>query len=203
LGDFKLSTSIIHEPTELPNVNAEIESLHLGGDTSFINAGNSILSFGNGQFGQLGNGQFVHFKPSATQVTQLSNKFYWDEAQNQKVGLKFTQISVGNTHAFFVLDSLPGDGNAWGRSVYVLGRNHFGQLGNDKRSNASSPTTLPPILPSEVASSAQDFIHLQLPYSAKLNTKTPDTDKLYGKNVTGRFETGVNTSAIYFKLDSF
>ncbi|KXN64993.1 RCC1/BLIP-II protein [Conidiobolus coronatus NRRL 28638] len=202
LGDFKQSTSIIREPVELPNLNAQIESLHLGGDTSFINAGNQILSFGNGQFGQLGNGQFVHFKPNATQVTQLSNKFYWDESKNEKVGLKFSQISAGNTHAFFVLDSLPGNGNAWGRSVYALGRNHCGQLGNDKRSNASSPITLPPILPASIPASAQGSIHLQLPYSAKLNTRTPDTDKLYGKNVSGIMESGFNNSAIYFRLDS-
>lgn len=87
------------------------------------------FSFGNGIFGELGNGTYKNSQQEPTRI-----KF---ENAKPVGGVKVSSWSTGPHHVICELD----DG-----SVAAWGSNEYGQLGNGKKVKVSKPVSLPPIL---------------------------------------------------------
>lgn len=65
----------------------------------------------------------------------ISGLLEWNENLQEIEPIPIKQLSVGNTHIAVVLDNAvqqPG-GIAFGRDVFVFGKNEFGELGTGKR----------------------------------------------------------------------
>jgi hypothetical protein len=113
-----------------------------------------VLSCGQGIYGSLGNGRWVHTQGEPTKIKSLSGLFEWDEATNSVVPIRVARLSVGATHSAVVLDNVTfvnakkntsqNDTN-WGADVLWWGGNEFFQLGTGKRNNQATPGYIAPL----------------------------------------------------------
>ncbi|KAH7340338.1 regulator of chromosome condensation 1/beta-lactamase-inhibitor protein II [Rhizoctonia solani] len=130
-----------------------------GGDLAYfmvdvISPGNTpsadVLACGMGQWGGLGNGQFLQAQGAPVKVKSVSGITEYNEATRSIQPLRTRSISVSpapqTTHTLLTLDTgtlgeAPGKHGAhpMGHDVLVLGYNADGQLGNGKRANLCVP----------------------------------------------------------------
>ena len=122
---YSVSYASPHEVTTLPSI-AKVVEVACGCEHTLVRTyDGSVLSWGNGDRGQLGTtdnyhgvGINVHYKPQA--VFALKRYFV-------------LQISAGRWHNAVLTSD---------RSVYVWGAGHFGQLGLDSKESRGMPTLL-------------------------------------------------------------
>ncbi|KAH6686821.1 regulator of chromosome condensation 1/beta-lactamase-inhibitor protein II [Plectosphaerella plurivora] len=104
---------------------------------------------GNGVYGSLGNGRWMHVTPAPSKLKALSALYEFDEQANKMVPIRLSNISVGSTHAAATMHNVTrtaaskrtseNDTN-WGYDVLLWGGNEHYQLGTGKRNNLNAPT---------------------------------------------------------------
>lgn len=97
-----------------------------------------LLAAGQGQFGAIGNGTWSH-SSAPTRVKTVSGLLEFDERASELRPIGIHSLAAGPTHAAIVLDNAVG---AFGRDVFVLGRNASYELGTGKRTNVCAPQHL-------------------------------------------------------------
>eukprot|EP00842_Homolaphlyctis_polyrhiza_P001088 jgi/Hompol1/1980/HPOL_005809-RA len=124
LGIGTTKDAAVPDPTEIRSLwsstgskspkplDAKCSQIAAGGDTSLFvidtMAATQVMSSGNGQFGQLGNGSFSHAQFTPVLIKQLSNLVEYDEKHHKVVPIRIAKIAVGNAHCAAVLDNSPG-----------------------------------------------------------------------------------------------
>ncbi|KAJ3394548.1 hypothetical protein HDU84_007722 [Entophlyctis sp. JEL0112] len=110
-----------------------------------------VYSFGMGQWGQLGNGKFMHVCNTPQKIMELSELREYNEAKNTVVPIRIASLamSASATHALAVLDISASSGaqSAFGRDVFAWGSNESGQLAraDGKASNSAVPVWVTPV----------------------------------------------------------
>ncbi|KAI8611389.1 regulator of chromosome condensation 1/beta-lactamase-inhibitor protein II [Chytriomyces sp. MP71] len=113
-----------------------------GGETSMmvLEGADSceVWSVGMGQWGQLGNGNFVHMSNTPVKVATLSNLREYNEKLNRVEPIRVNSLAVGVSHAVAVLRDGHGE---FGRDVVTWGANDRGQLAraDGKRGGSAVP----------------------------------------------------------------
>ncbi|KAJ3364503.1 hypothetical protein GGF32_001603 [Allomyces javanicus] len=110
LGTWTKGTEIVPLPTEIhPRKDASVQSITAAGQMSaFITTTSTtgttdVLVCGNGQFGTLGHGQYIHVQPSAVTVKEISNRTEYNEAAKKIVPIGIRTLALGPYHAAAVL----------------------------------------------------------------------------------------------------
>ncbi|KAJ1310324.1 hypothetical protein OPQ81_007063 [Rhizoctonia solani] len=140
--------------------NVKCTGIATGGDLAYfmvdvVTPGNvpsaDVLACGMGQWGGLGNGQFLQAQGAPAKVKSVSGITEYNEVTRSLQPLRTRSISVSpapqTTHTLLTLDTgalgeAPGKHGAHpvGHDVLVLGYNADGQLGNGKRANLCIPS---------------------------------------------------------------
>ncbi|KAF8682603.1 ERAP1-like C-terminal domain [Rhizoctonia solani] len=140
--------------------NVKCTGLATGGDIAYFvvdviapdnTASVDVLACGMGQWGGLGNGQFLQLQGAPVKVKSVSGITEYNEATRSVQPLRTRSISVSpapqTSHALLTLDTgtlgeAPSAHRAHpvGHDVLVLGYNADGQLGNGKRANLCVPS---------------------------------------------------------------
>ncbi|OCK81333.1 mitochondrial protein-like protein Fmp25, partial [Lepidopterella palustris CBS 459.81] len=112
------------------------------------------FSCGQGLWGQLGTGRWIHFQSTPTRIPALSGLFEYSERTSSVIPIRLSRLSVGATHAAAVMDNVthlsatphssPNDTN-WGNDILFFGNNEFYQLGTGKRNNVAQPVYIQPL----------------------------------------------------------
>ncbi|KNE68838.1 hypothetical protein AMAG_13477 [Allomyces macrogynus ATCC 38327] len=110
LGTWTKSTEIVPLPTEIhPRKDASVQSITAAGQMSaFVTTApttgtTNVLVCGNGQFGTLGHGQYIHVQPSAVTVKEISNRTEYNELAKKLVPIGIRTLALGPYHAAAVL----------------------------------------------------------------------------------------------------
>ncbi|KNE69357.1 hypothetical protein AMAG_13724, partial [Allomyces macrogynus ATCC 38327] len=110
LGTWTKATEIVVLPTEIrPRKDASVQSIAAAGQMSaFITTTpttgtTDVLVCGNGQFGTLGHGQYIHVQPSAVTVKEISNRTEYSETAKKIVPIGIRTLALGPYHAAAVL----------------------------------------------------------------------------------------------------
>ncbi|KAJ3374794.1 hypothetical protein GGF31_006692 [Allomyces arbusculus] len=110
LGTWTKATEIVPLPTEIhPRKDASVQSITAAGQMSaFITTTpktgtTDVLVCGNGQFGTLGHGQYIHVQPSAVTVKEISNRTEYNESAKKLVPIGIRTLALGPYHAAAVL----------------------------------------------------------------------------------------------------
>ncbi|KZF22329.1 RCC1/BLIP-II protein [Xylona heveae TC161] len=158
-------------------------------------------SCGQGLWGSLGTGRWIHIQDNLVKIKALSGLFEYDETTNKVVPIRLSHLSVGATHVAAVLnnvthltatESTSTDDTNWGSDLLLWGANEFFQLGTGKRNNISAPTYIHPLYPASEKAEGRDKEHrLQLtPWKTiKINNRKVKVEQ--------RVECGRNITAIY------
>lgn len=163
LGPFDSSKRIIQNPIQITTIKDPVDQIACGGNSSYflLNNRSLALSCGNGQFGQLGIGRFIHVNGDPTLVKSISSRSFFDESTKSIKMIPIHSISAGKTHAGVIFDtslfinsskdnipspssstSFNNENNQTGYDLYLWGSNINHQLGNGLRSNSPIPITI-------------------------------------------------------------
>lgn len=117
-------------------------------------ASSDLWATGQGTYGTLGTGKWVHVSTAPTKVKSLSSLYEFDERKNEMRPIKVTQLQIGATHCSAVLGnatrtSASSQSSAnetnWGSDVLFWGGNEHYQLGTGKRTNLNAPAYIGPL----------------------------------------------------------
>ncbi|ODV61606.1 Fmp25p [Ascoidea rubescens DSM 1968] len=156
------------------------------------------FSFGNGLYGQLGNGRYIHSNAEPTKIRTLMDMKEFNESEEMIKNIPVKNWSAGSNHAFVKLDN---------NDIYGWGSNEFGQLGNGKRAKSPKPISIPTLIEPHSKINYKKYMNqsgfnpwnnrLQLFTNKELVFKNPN-----GKTIKGKFDqvlaAGYNSSAIYY-----
>ncbi|KAI9178709.1 hypothetical protein H9P43_005371 [Blastocladiella emersonii ATCC 22665] len=172
LGDWSRQNQITPRPTELiaPRRHAKVIHVAAAGDvtalvthhTAFTPATGAVVpsraappadtyevyTCGNGQFGSIGHGQFVHVQPSLTRVRALSSLHEYSDAEQKLVPLVPRDLVLAPVHAACTLAPAHGGdatGDAGQRTVYMWGSGADFATGTGRRSHLATPTPASPL----------------------------------------------------------
>ncbi|KDN49438.1 hypothetical protein RSAG8_02140, partial [Rhizoctonia solani AG-8 WAC10335] len=162
-----------------------------------------VLACGMGQWGSLGNGQFLQAQGAPVKVKSVSGITEYNEATRSIQPLKLRSISVSpapqTSHTLLTLSTgtlgeAPGKHGAHpvGHDVLVLGYNVDGQLGNGKRANLC--------VPSHVAALGGVVGRMMLKHREKVPLVDMQGRSCGKGNVEETAIAGWNCSAIYWRL---
>lgn len=129
-----------------------VGSVAAGGSNSYFTvnltkpATQDTWACGEGLYGSLGTGKWVHLTSVPAKIKGLSGLSEYSDATRSTVPIGVRHLSVGSTHAAAVFDNATsvqahatsGSTN-WGSDVVLWGGNEFYQLGTGKRSNLNEP----------------------------------------------------------------
>ncbi|KAJ3091529.1 hypothetical protein HK102_000228 [Quaeritorhiza haematococci] len=153
-ADFRPVNHVIPTPISIATLWSRFAKSHLppphtscthiaaGGQTSLFvidkPTESELLACGNGQWGQLGNGGFVHVQPQPVRVKGTSGLVEWDEKLGKVVPIRVREVVCGNNHCAAVLDNAV---ETYGCDVLVWGQNSDGQLarGDGKKGMTGVP----------------------------------------------------------------
>ncbi|KAG8691051.1 Aminopeptidase 2 mitochondrial [Ceratobasidium sp. 423] len=170
-GQLGLGATVVTEAVTIPTEvilsrnysggsNIRCTGMAIGGDLAYfmvdvVAPGNipsaDVLACGMGQWGGLGNGQFLQAQGAPVKVKSVSGITEYNEATRSIQPLRARSISVSpspqTSHTLLTLDTgtlaeVPSKHGAHpaGHDVLVLGYNADGQLGNGKRANLCVPS---------------------------------------------------------------
>ncbi|CAH7686288.1 regulator of chromosome condensation 1/beta-lactamase-inhibitor protein II, partial [Phakopsora pachyrhizi] len=191
-------------------------SIAAGGDLSFFvieslepkrgSKSVDVLACGNGQFGGIGNGQWMN-QATPTRVKTISGLTEWSESEKKTKPIGIHSISVGKNHVAVVLDNLINmDGKEFGRDVLIWGQGSEYQIGNQKRTNLSIPQHVSPlnVIPSP---KPEKMIFNESLIKSGTESPMPHSRlQLRGKRKVGKVlveqavVTGWGTTGVYWKI---
>lgn len=137
-----------------------VDSVAAGGSNSYFTidsakpAAQDTWACGEGLYGSLGTGKWVHLTSAPGKIKGLSGLSEYDDTTRRMVPIRVRHLSVGSTHAAAVLDNATSaqarttSGSTptnWGSDVVWWGGNEFYQLGTGKRSNLNEPAHIAPL----------------------------------------------------------
>jgi alpha-tubulin suppressor-like RCC1 family protein len=101
----------------------------------------SLISFGCGQQGQLGNGMNVQMTAAPVRIKSLSYLYQYDDHRKSMVPIAIERVYAGARHAIAVLGT--GDGLVFGKDLLGWGSNLAGECGTGvKGGSISTPTNV-------------------------------------------------------------
>eukprot|EP00732_Lithocolla_globosa_P004729 Lithocolla_globosa_v1_NODE_4488_length_1423_cov_5.861111.p2 type:complete len:180 gc:universal NODE_4488_length_1423_cov_5.861111:858-1397(+) len=103
-----------------------------------------LISFGNGSYGQLGNGMYKHVQGYGVRVRKLCNLTEYDEKEKKVVPIKIAELSASQYHVAATL-STPN------RDIFMWGANKDLQLLIDGKSPCCVPKKGKSLLNNELA----------------------------------------------------
>ncbi|EPZ34926.1 RCC1/BLIP-II [Rozella allomycis CSF55] len=125
--------------------NSRVTKIAAGGLNSMVVVdspeNSKLFVLGSGMLGQLGNKSWQQHAIVPESVADVSDKFQYDEKIKDTRPIRIKQISCGGGHMACVLDT-QNDGSTIGDQLYIWGYNKDYQLGNGKRRNFNSPTSV-------------------------------------------------------------
>ncbi|EJT75841.1 hypothetical protein GGTG_05770 [Gaeumannomyces tritici R3-111a-1] len=135
-----------------------VGSVAAGGSNSYFTvnlakpATQDTWACGEGLYGNLGTGKWVHLTSVPAKIKSLSGLSEYNDATRSMVPIGVRHLSVGSTHAAAVLDNAtsvqaraPSGSTNWGSDIVLWGGNEFYQLGTGKRNNLNEPAHIAPL----------------------------------------------------------
>lgn len=176
-----------------------VDQLLCNEETSLIKTGDSLITFGNGLKGQLGNNRFLHVSSTAGAVKTLNLKEF-DESTNQVQDIKIKDITSGLNHSCIKLDNA-----GTKKDVMIFGDNEFGQFGNGKVVKSSKPINVPKLVePEDLREFESDKTKVINKLTKKVNDpynrlQLNEEMSVGGLRVKQVMEASDNSTVIYYK----
>lgn len=140
-------TAIIPFPEKVSINGGSVQAIAAGAMNSFFAVQNQsewrLLALGNGLYGQMGNGQYVHQQgPGPATVGVISGAKFYDDAAGTTLPRKIRYVSAGRGHVAAALEGIPASTNVKAADdVFTWGLNRTFQLGTGRHVNEPTPVS--------------------------------------------------------------